>query len=159
MPITLARTDVTPLAYRDPPPRRAVAPPGRDVQFVALQHAYRGRGGLTRGDSLAHRMSVAGVGSYLDLARRIVGGQLFSFQWHKDFWLPLFQFHPERLEPLEAPRRVLAELRGALDGWAVASWYVTPSLALDGETPLAVLDVDLPAVLAVAHAERVARRS
>lgn len=156
MPISLARTDVTPLSRHAPFARRAPLPPWRDAQFVSLQDAYRSHGGLSRGDALADRMSLTGAGGYLDLARLIVGGQLFSFYWHQDFWLPLFQFDPQRLEPLEAPRRVLAALRGALDGWAIASWYATPAVALGGETPLARLDSDLPAVLALADAERLA---
>jgi hypothetical protein len=54
---------------------------------------------------------------------------------------------------------VLAELHGALDGWAIARWFVTPSEELGGATPLARLDSDLPAVLAAARARRDARRS
>jgi hypothetical protein len=155
----LARTEVTHRVPTDPYPRRALATERRDAEFAVLQDAYRASGGMARGESLARRMSLVGTGGYIDLARRIVGGQLFSFQWHQDFWLPLFQFDPEHLLPREGPRRVLAELRGALDGWGVARWFVTPCPALEGRTPLALLDVDLPAVLAVAHAERVARRS
>jgi hypothetical protein len=156
MPTAIADSQPMLLAQHNPAARRHLVPPGRDRQFVALQGAYRHCGGLTRGESLAQRMGAAGRGGYLELAARIVAGQVFSFRWHQDFWLPLFQFHPERFEPLEAPRRVTAELRGVMDGWAVASWYVTPLLALDGETPLAVLDIDLPAVLTAARAAHVA---
>jgi len=129
--------------------------PARDAEFVDLQDAYRRSGGIARGESLAQRMSQTHPGGYVDLARRIVGGQLFSFQWYDDFWLPLFQFDPVRLVPREAPRRVLAELRGALDGWALAHWFVTPQRRLDERLPLEVLDSDLPAVLAAARGARI----
>jgi hypothetical protein len=157
MPITAARLEGRPEFQHDRSARRDFELPGRDPQFIALQEAYRSRGGLVSGESLARRMSAAGTGGYVDLARRIVGGQVFSFQWHQDFWLPLFQFHPEDFTPLEAPRRVTRLLRDVLDGWAVARWYVTPSQALDGRSPLALLDADLPAVLAAAQAQRQAR--
>lgn len=157
MPITAARVEVRPDAHHDRSARRGLDSPGRDLEFITLQEAYRSRGGLVSGESLARRMSDAGKVGYVDLARRIVGGQVFSFQWHHDFWLPLFQFHPEDLVPLEAPRRVTRLLRDVLDGWAVAHWYVTPAQALDGRSPLALLDADLPAVLAAAQAERQAR--
>jgi hypothetical protein len=66
----------------------------RDAAFVALQAAYRGHGGIASGDSLAARLDRAGRGGYLDLARRIVAGDLFSFRWNDAFWVPLFQFDP-----------------------------------------------------------------
>lgn len=158
MPIAATRLDVRPESHHDRSARRGLDSPGRDPQFITLQEAYRSRGGLVSGESLARRMSTAGTGGYVDLARCIVSGHVFSFQWQHDFWLPLFQFHPEDLVPLDAPRRVTRLLREVLDGWAMARWYVTPAQALDGRSPLALLDADLPAVLAAAQAERQARR-
>jgi hypothetical protein len=154
MHTTQAHTDIARHARPGSFPPRRHAPPERDRDFIELQNAYRRRGGLARGESLAQRMSLAGSGGYVDLARRIVGGQLFSFTWHDDFWLPMFQFDPQRLTPGEAPRRVLAELRGALDGWAIAHWYLKPSHALGGGRPLDLLDRDLEAVLLAAHSAR-----
>lgn len=156
MPFTFARADTERFARAGPFPPRGLPLPSLDTAFVELQEAFRASGGLARGESLAQRMSLVGPGGYIDLARRIVGGQLFSFQWHEDFWLPMFQFEPVRLTPREAPRRVLAELRGALDGWGIAQWYVTPLCQLAGRTPLAVLDSDLPALLAAAGEVRAA---
>jgi Protein of unknown function (DUF2384) len=154
MHITQAHTDIARHARPGPFPPRGHPLPGRDTEFIALQDAYRHSGGLARGESLAQRMSLAGTGGYVDLARRIVGGQLFSFQWHDDFWLPMFQFDPQGLAPREAPRRVLAELRGALDGWAIAHWYLAPSQVLDGRAPLDLLDTAMPAVLEAARSAR-----
>jgi len=154
MPITHVHTEVSNRARAGPFPRGGRALPARDTEFVGLQEAYRASGGIARGESLAQRMSLVGPGGYLDLARRIASGELFSFRWHDDFWLPIFQFEPLHLMPREAPRRVLSELHGALDGWAVAHWYVTASLALDDHRPLDLLDSDLPAVLVAARSAR-----
>ncbi len=126
----------------------------RDAEFVALQQAYRGAGGIGCGETISLRMSLSGNGGYVDLARRIVAGQLFSFQWHDQFWLPLFQFDPLLLTQREAPRRVLDELHGVLDGWAIAHWHVAPNTALAGQRPLDLLDTDLPAVMGAARAAR-----
>jgi hypothetical protein len=131
-------------------------PPARDTKFVALQAAYRQSGGIVRGDAMATRMSLTGRGGYVDLARRIVGGQLFSFHWHDSFWMPAFQFDPELLCQREGPRRVLDALRGSMDGWTLAHWYVKAHPALDGQRPLDLLECDLPAVLRVAHAAHLA---
>lgn len=149
-----------------PPARRTTSLPGlpapvtpcaqrqRDADFVALQEAYRSAGGIGCGESMALRMSLTGSGGYVDLARRIVAGQLFSFQWHDQFWLPMFQFDAVLLTQREAPRRVLDELHGVLDGWAIAHWHVAPNAGLAGRRPLDLLDTDLPAVMGAARAAR-----
>lgn len=56
-----------------------------------------------------------------------------------------------------APRCVLDELHGALDGWALAGWYVRAQASLHGQRPLDLLDTDLDTVLAAARAERLAQ--
>ena len=128
--------------------------PGGDAAYLALQTAYRGHGGIARGEALAGCLGRAGHGGYIDLARRLVGGELFSFQWHDAFWVPLFQFDPQLLTRRDAPRQVLDELRGVMDGWEIAHWYVRENASLDGRRPLDLLDTDLPAVLATARADR-----
>jgi len=128
------------------------APAARALEFANLQEAYRGHGGIARGDVLASRMNATGRGGYIDLARRIVAGQLFTFKWHDSFWLPMFQFDPERLSLQEGPRRVLNELHATLDGWSISRWYVQPNPRLEGQRPLDLLDSDLCGVLAAAHA-------
>ncbi len=128
------------------------APAARYAEFATLQEAYRDRGGIARGDVLASRMSATGRGGYIDLARRIVAGQLFAFKWHDSFWLPMFQFDPQSLALQEGPRRVLDVLRGTLDGWALSHWYVQPNGHLNGRRPLDLMEVDPGGVVAAAHA-------
>ena len=128
--------------------------PGGDADFVALQEAYRPYGGLVRAEALAACMTSAGAGGYVALARALVGGQLFSFEWHHAIWLPLFQLDAGTLAPRAAPQRVLDELREVLDGWALARWHVQPHAALGGRCPLDLPAQALPEVLAAARADR-----
>jgi hypothetical protein len=160
MPIPHALTRLTRNAWAGVPEGHNVpsgtmprAPAARYAEFETLQAAYRDSGGIARGDVLASRMSAAGRGGYVDLARRIVAGQLFAFQWHESFWLPMFQFDPLSLALQEGPRRVLDALRGVLDGWALSHWYVQPNDRLQGQRPLDLMDVDPVGVLAAAHAD------
>jgi hypothetical protein len=132
----------------------AAEPVGCDAAFVSLQEAYRDSGGIARGDHLAARLGLAGRGGYVDLARRIVAEQLFSFRWNDNFWLPMFQFDPVSLTLREAPRRVLDELHGVFDGWDMAHWHVRANDELGGQRPLDLLDTELAAVLAAARADR-----
>jgi hypothetical protein len=135
---------------------RAAAVP-RGTEFIALNDAYRGHGGISRGEVVATHMSAAGCGGYIDLARRIVAGQLFSFRWSDSFWLPVFQFERRGFGVLEAPRRVLEHFHGTLDGWTIAHWYVQPNRQLGGHRPLDLMAIDLPRVLGAAAA-RAAQR-
>ena len=81
-----------------------------DQGFVALQAAYRPSGGLARGAELAGRLQHRRVGGYVSLARLVVNRQVFSFTWHNDYWLPLFQFDADDLSLQPAVQDVLAEL-------------------------------------------------
>jgi hypothetical protein len=161
MPIALAAIDPAHAAHAAHPLWHGVAPrrtppssAARDAAFVGLQEAYRGAGGIVRGDPLAARLGSCGHGGYIDLARGIVAGRLFSFQWHDSFWVPMFQFDPRLLTLREAPRRVMEELHGVFDGWDIAHWYVRANDWLSGQRPLDLLESDLPAVLAAARADR-----
>lgn len=171
MPIQLAHADPTRLDWHRhartaatswpsavpaarPAPGSAPSDEAYDAAFVALQAAYRGHGGIAQGDALGARLARVGRGGYVDLVRHLVAGELFSFQWHGSFWVPLFQFDPALLTPRLAPRCVLDELHGVLAGWDIANWYVRGQPGLDGRCPLDVLDSDLAAVLDAARAER-----
>lgn len=169
MPIILAHTAPSRLDWHGlqrltaqgprPPPTAAPAPSPvqmQDQSFVALQGAYRASGGLERGDDLALRMLRAGRGGYQDLARQIVGGELFSFHWNDSFWLPAFQLDPVTLAPHAQARSVVSELQGVFDGWDMAWWFVNPHADLGGRRPLDLLVTALPAVLAAARADRFA---
>jgi len=131
-------------------------PENRDATFVAMQQGFRGSGGLVRGDALAASRGDGQCGGYINLARRLVAGDLFSFHWHDSIWVPLFQLEADRIALRDAPHQVLGELRGVFDGWDLAGWYLRCNTWLAQQRPLDLLDSDLPAVLAAARADRFA---
>lgn len=158
MPITLANALPSRLdwhRHRAAEPR-PVPPPaaGCDVDFVGLQAAYRPHGGLVRAEALAACWSAAGAGGYIELARHIVAGRLFSLRWHDAVWLPLFQVDAGSHGVREASCQVLEVFQGALGGWDLARWFVRGQPLLDGARPVDLLAHDLPAVLAAAQAHR-----
>jgi hypothetical protein len=137
------------LAFDRRPPRGPC-----DEEFVALRDDYRASGGIERGDDLARWMKGRSSGDFVSLARLIVGGEVFSFEWHHSFWIPMFQFELPALRLRDGPRRVLAELAPAFDGWRLAQWFVQPNETLAARRPLDLVDQQLEAVLAAARADR-----
>jgi len=132
--------------------RADVLPKDRD--FVAMHAAYRGSGGMARGDDLARLLEDRQRGDFVSLARLIVAGEIFSFEWHHSFWVPMFQFELRDLSTKAAAHQVLAELARAFDGWALALWFTQPNSCLDGQRPVDLLDSNLPAVLGAARTAR-----
>lgn len=127
--------------------------------FVALLSAYRARGGSARGDDVARLFEDLLRGDYVSLARLIVNGDVFGFKWRGVLWIPMFQFQPIDLAVRDSCRRVRAELGRGLDGWNVATWFITENSALDGRCPVDLLDTDLPRVLQAAASSRQRRES
>jgi len=135
-------------------PARAVAgqhPNG--PEFATLVGAYRGSGGMERGDDLARLLEDRLRGDFLSLARLIASRQIFSFAWQHSLWVPMFQFDPVDLSLGGAAQQVLRELTPGRDGWALARWFAQPQRRLDGQRPVDLLHSDLPAVLRAARAE------
>ncbi len=126
-----------------------------DIEFIAICAACRRSGGIARGTELAQCLGARGAGAHPGLEALIVGGQVFSFEWNHAWWVPMFQFGPER-GPLPRPAMalVLAELEPVYDGWALALWFTRPNAWLAGQQPLALLESALPEVVAAARADR-----
>jgi hypothetical protein len=114
-----------------------------DRAFIDMLRGYRCHGGLARESELPCRAR----GPAQDTGS-------IRFEWSGVCWLPLFQFEPCSLALRESPRRVMAELAPAFDGWGMASWFAEPSHWLGGARPVERLDADLPAVLEAARADR-----
>ena len=132
--------------------RARVLPEDRD--FLAMHAAYRASGGLARGDDLARLFEDRRCGDFISLAGLITAGEIFSFDWHRSFWVPMFQFELRDLSIKPGPRQVLAELARAFDGWSLAIWFARPNSCLNGHRPVDLLDSDLPAVLDAARTDR-----
>lgn len=141
---------------------QAVRPAGRigaaDHDFIALLNAFRSTGGLLRGETLADQMQLRGLGGYTALARLIATGDVLSFAWQEEYWLPAFQFDAG-LAVRETSRPIVQELTGVFDGWACARWLVTPHAALARRMPLECMDTQPGQVLQAARDDHFAALS
>lgn len=125
-----------------------------DRDFAAVRAGCQASGGAVRESDLAGWLEKRQLGNAVSLAKLIISGNIFGFEWQGNFWIPMFQFDFRDLSIRQAPRKVRAELGGAFDGWALAVWFVQPCVWLNGQSPLALLEADLPAVLEAARSER-----
>src|SRR5450755_1135237 len=66
--------------------------PSEDAAFAAMRAAYQPVGGLARGDDLARLLEERARGDFVSLARLIVDGEVFAFEWRRTYWIPMFQF-------------------------------------------------------------------
>ena len=125
-----------------------------DHEFIAMLDAYRDSGGLARRrEVLAWLKSRCGPQA-ATLAHQLMGGDLISFEWQSQTWLPWFQF--KQVEPTPPPEldSVITELRAVYDGWELAHWFVQPNPWLAQRTPVQTLSFDPLAVLNAARADR-----
>jgi len=121
-------------------PAHDFGPAASDLGLVALREAYRPSGGIARGDDLGRLLEDYCCGDFVNLARWIVGGRVFGFEWHHTLWLPMFQFETHGLAPKPGLIRVLAELPPELEGWTLAAWFARANHWLNGRRPADLLD-------------------
>ena len=79
--------------------------------------------------------------------------RLFGFEWNDDLWIPLFQLD-HQLMPRPSVEAVNLELRGDLNDWEMALWFVTPNSWLAGIAPVDALIRDPEAARQAARADR-----
>ncbi len=125
-----------------------------DRDFVAMRAAYRSTGGIARGDDLARLLEDLQRGDVSTLARLIAAGEVFGFDWHGSFWVPMFQFELRDLSVKPAARQVQKELAQVFDGWTIAVWFAQRNSWLNERKPVDLLDTELRAVLHAARADR-----
>ena len=109
--------------------------PCSDHQFIALLGAYRGNGGLARGQEMLARVDRCQPDRAVDLAKWIVNRKVICFDWQGKMWLPLFQFDKLNMTPLAGLDQVLAQLVPKYDSLAVAKWFAQAHPWLADETP------------------------
>lgn len=126
----------------------------RAESFEWLRRALDTSGGVARGDDLAPLLADSCQGDDAALARLIISGEVFGFDWQRAYWLPMFQFDLRDLSVRTAARRVRADLDPAMDGWQQAMWFTRPNGWLHDHRPVDLLASALPAVLAAARADR-----
>jgi len=128
------------------------APNGKS--FIALLEAFRATGGTAPGEIMGRLLQEHQAGQAVSLAKLIHSGQVFGFQWRASLWVPMFQFDADDLSLKAGAQRVRTELPPLWSGWTLASWFAAPNEGLDGRSAADMLDVDLPAVIKVAHGLR-----
>ena len=124
-----------------------------DAEFAAMRAAYQSRDGFARGDDLARLLEECNRGNLVGLARWIVAGEVFGFEWRHTLWIPMFQFGGDlTLKP--GLKAVLAELASEYDGLRLAAWFVEPNAWLDDALPIDMLESNADEVLQAARADR-----
>ncbi|WP_157979274.1 hypothetical protein [Rhodoferax ferrireducens] len=123
-------------------------------QFVAMLGAYRCSGGLARAQEVLALFKRHCGSDLATLARWIVKGNVISFEWQSELWLPLFQFNRIDMTPQTGLAQVLAELNSVYDAWELADWFSQSNPWLADRTPAETLMLDATAVLHAARAER-----
>ena len=125
-----------------------------DHQFIAMLDSYRSSGGLARAQEVLALLKRHCGSDLSTLARWIVKGNVISFEWQSEVWLPLFQFNRIDMTPQTGLGQVLAELSSIYDAWELANWFSQPNPWLADRTPAETLAGDAIAVLHAARAER-----
>lgn len=133
-----------------PVPGLTLACPPTGPGFIALLEAFRATGGTAPGDVLARLLEDHCIDDAVSLAKRVHTGQVFGIEWRGSLWIPMFQFAPDDLSINASAQQVRAALPRLWSGWAVASWFATPSSALGNQRPVDLLASSFPAVLAAA---------
>ncbi|MDB5826037.1 MAG: hypothetical protein JWQ73_257 [Variovorax sp.] len=121
--------------------------------FMELLAAYRPSGGLARGSEVAIRAASTRPDSMAGLEQCLEQRLLVSLDWHSALWLPLFQFDRSDMSLRNEVQRACAELRGVMDDWELAAWFVRPQCALHHCSPLHVLDAEPELVVEAARRE------
>ncbi len=128
-------------------------PVPNEHDFAQLNTAYAASGGMARANDLARLREEPCCDYCMSLEKLIALRAVFGFDWQRTYWVPMFQFQADlRLKP--GPRKVLAEVASVCDGWSLALWFVRPCPRLNAQTPVALVDSNLPDVLQAARDDR-----
>ena len=157
----------------DAPSRPSLPSPARTIftqranavvplHWLSTAAAFSGTGGLVSGDDLSdlirHRCEVAGWLPDSEpvslVARWIVTRKVISLHSPWGPMFPLFQFDLPTASVVDPMAPLLGELRPVFDDVELALWFVTPNDWLAGARPVAVMHLNLPAVLLAARADR-----
>jgi len=149
------------VASEPPIPCDVVSPatrwPDDDAEGVhskAMVEAYRRAGGVLSGDEVAGLLQVHSPEPIALLARWIVTRRVVSFVWQSQTLIPLFQFDRGDMSLRPGATQVVDELADTFDDRELAAWFVQPNSWLQDAAPIDLIDVDRPAVLQAARADR-----
>ena len=128
------------------------------AQHIMMVDAYRRTGGLVSGAEVELLLRRHATQPLSLLARWIVTRRLVSYPWQSDILVPLFQFDRRDMSLRPETVQVVAELADTFDDWELAAWFAQPNSWLQDAAPVEVIDVDQPAVLQAARADRFVAR-
>jgi hypothetical protein len=124
------------------------------AQHIMMVDAYRRTGGLLSGAEIALLLRRHSTQPLSLLARWIVTRRVVSYVWRSEILVPLFQFDPDDMSLRRETGQVVDELADAFDDWELAAWFARPNSWLQDAAPVELIDVDQPAVLQAARADR-----
>jgi hypothetical protein len=127
-------------------------------QHIAMVDAYRRTGGLVGGTELALLLRRHSTQPLSLLARWIVARRVVSYVWQSEILVPLFQFDRHDMSLRRGTVQVVDELADTFGDWELAAWFAHPNTWLQGTAPVELIDVDQPAVLQAARADRFVAR-
>ncbi len=122
--------------------------------FVAMLAAFRSSGGIERAADLEWLLDDQPDAQEGALSKLIMSGEIFCFEWHDTVWVPMFQFDLREMGVRARPQEVRAALDREFDRWGLAAWFAQRHPGLAHMSPVDMIDVNLPAVLQAARADR-----
>ena len=122
--------------------------------FDAIISAYRFSGGTSTADDLELMLGEESKRRSVSVAVQITRHEIFSFEWQSQFWVPMFQFHPQDLTVRHEVTRVVHELSAVLDNWTLAMWFTEPNSWLKGRRPVDIMNSHFSDVLNAARSDR-----
>jgi hypothetical protein len=135
-------------------PRQPLSISACDLAFVAMLENYRSSGGLARIEEAERRWHADAQAGRGGLPGLLGAGAVFSFHWHDDSWLPLFQFGADGETVASGLAEVLAELAPVYDGWGLGLWFAQPNQGLQMQCPADLLVTEAGEVLQAARCDR-----
>lgn len=122
--------------------------------FDGLVDAFKTSGGTARADDFALLLEEKHKGNFISLARRLVSRDIFSFEFHDHYWIPMFQFNLADLSARQDVSRIINELAAVFDNMMLATWFTEPNAWLKCKRPVDLLEDCFSDVLAAARADR-----
>lgn len=112
-------------------------------------------GGLSPAHAILRRLS---KNRELELVDRISAGSVLVFPLHHVLWMPNFQFGKTG-SLVDGIQGAINELKVVMDTTDMTLWFCSPSIHLNGVTPLRILRPSPLKVVGAARAQRLLERS
>jgi len=122
--------------------------------FVAMLGDFRRSGGIERAADVAWLLDEQPGAVHGRLTSLLGSGVIFGFTWRDTLWVPMFQFDPRDMSVRTRAQQVRLALGAEFDPWSLSTWFAQSNEHLTYQRPVDLIDMNLPAVLHAAHADR-----